>query len=214
MPPRRRSPTESSETRSALLDAAQSLMLKEGYAAVSSRRVAAEAGVNVALVYYYFATMDELFIALFRRGAETSLKRQAQVLASPQPLWGLWDLTHHQSNPGVTIEFIALANHRKAIRTEIAAYSKKFRLMQIETMSTVLEGYGVDLKAWPPASIILTMTGISRFLLIEEAFDLDLGHDETIDLLERHITALEGPRRSRPARQSSPQRAATEHTSL
>jgi len=214
MPPRRRSPTESSETRSALLDAAQILMLKEGYAAVSSRRVAAEAGVNVALVYYYFATMDELFIALFRRGAETSLERQAQVLASPQPLWGLWDLTHHQSNQAVTMEFIALANHRKAIRTEIAASSKKFRLMQIETMSTVLKGYGVDPEAWPPASIILMMTGISRFLLIEEAFGLDLGHEETIDLIECHITALEGPRQSIPARQSSPERAASQHTPL
>ena len=73
-------------------------MLEEGYAAVSSRRVASEAGVNVALVYYYFETMDDLFIALFRRGAERSLERQAEVLASPQPLWGLWDLTHHQTN--------------------------------------------------------------------------------------------------------------------
>lgn len=169
-------------------------MIDEGYAAVSSRRVATQAGVNVALVYYYFATMDDLFVALFRRGAERSLERQAQVLSSPQPLWGLWDLTHHQSDPAVTMEFIALANHRKEIRAEIADYSRRFRAMQLEVMTTVLESYGVDLARWPAASIIVMMTGISRFLLIEEGFDLDTGHAETVALIERHITALEGPR--------------------
>jgi AcrR family transcriptional regulator len=194
VPPRRRSRTESSEARDALLDAAERLMMEEGYAAVSSRRVATQAGVTVGLVYYYFATMDDLFIALFRRGAERSLERQAQVLSSAQPLWGLWDLTHQQSNPAVTMEFIALANHRKAIRAEIAEYSRKFRTMQLEVMGSVLEGYGLDPATWPPASVMVMMTGISRFLLIEEAFDLDTGHAETVALIEQQITALEGPR--------------------
>jgi AcrR family transcriptional regulator len=178
-----------------LLDAAQRLMLQEGYAAVSSRRVAAEAGVNVALVYYYFANMDELFIALFRRGADASLESQAKLLSSAQPLWGLWDLTHNQTSTALTMEFIALANHRKAIRAEIADYSKKFRLMQMETMSTVLENYGIDPKTRPPVSIILMMWAISQYLLIEEAFDLDFGHAETVALIEQDITDLEGPRR-------------------
>jgi AcrR family transcriptional regulator len=173
-------------------------MLEEGYAAVSSRRVAARAGVNVALVYYYFADMDDLFVALFRRGAEGSLERQAKVLSSPQPLWGLWELTHHQSNPALTMEFIALANHRKTIRTEIAGYSRKFRQMQLDTLSSALEHYGLDTIEWPPASLIVMLSGISRFLLIEQAFDIDTGHAGAVALIERHITALEGPRPSSP----------------
>ncbi len=58
--------------RSSLLDAAQQLMVEEGYAAVTARGVAAKANVNSALVFYYFETMDGLFIALFRArcGAE------------------------------------------------------------------------------------------------------------------------------------------------
>lgn len=206
MAPRRRSPAASSQTRSALLDAAQRLMLEEGYAAVSSRRVAAEAGVNVGLVYYYFANMDDLFIELFRRGADNSLELQAKVLASPQPLWGLWDLTHYQTSTDLTMEFIALANHRKAIRAEIASYSKKFRKMQLEELSSVIEGYGVDPATWPPASIILMMSGISQFLLMEKAFHLDAGHAETVALIERQITALEGPRRASPDESGRPSR--------
>ena len=192
---RRRSSAQSSETRSALLDAAERLMLGEGYAAVSARKVAAEAGVNVSLVYYYFANMDELFLALFRRGADVRLEEQAKVLASPQPLWGLWELTHHQTNTALTLEFIALANHRKTIRSEIADYSKRFREMQLYAMSPVLEGYGLDLERWSSATLILSMWGISQYLLIEQAFDLDTGHAETIASIEAQIAALEGPRR-------------------
>jgi AcrR family transcriptional regulator len=192
----RRSAVDDSNTRTALLDAARDLMVDEGYAAVSSRRVATKAGTNSALVYYYFDTMDGLFIELFRRGAEQSLARQARVLSSAQPLWGLWDAAHDQSSSALTTEFLALANHRKAIRAEISSYSKKFRQMQLDVMSTVLESYDIDLDKWPPATIILLMAGMSRFLLTEEAFDVHIGHAEMIALIERHIRELEGERRT------------------
>jgi hypothetical protein len=58
----------------------------------------------------------------------------------------------------------------------------------------VLDGYGLDTTQWPAASIILLMAAISRFLLMEEAFDVDVGHAETIALIERQIETLEGAR--------------------
>jgi hypothetical protein len=106
----------------------------------------------------------------------------------------------------LTLEFIALANHRKSIRAEIANYMKKFRAMQLDTMSTVLEAYGLDPETWPPGSIVLTMWGISQYLLIEQAFDLDTAHADTIALIEKHITALEGPRQSSPKQFAASQR--------
>ena len=89
----RRIGTESSATRTALLDAAQQVLLEEGYAAATSRRVAARAGLKPQLVHYYFRTMDDLFLALVRRGAEQNLERQAEALASPEPLRALWELS-------------------------------------------------------------------------------------------------------------------------
>ncbi|XVQ09406.1 TetR/AcrR family transcriptional regulator [Spirillospora sp. CA-255316] len=192
--PARRSPVDESATRTALLDAAEALMLEEGYAAVTTRRLGAKVGLNNALVFYYFGTMDNLFIALFRRGAERSLARLVEALRSPQPLWAFWELTHDFSSNALITEFTALANHRKAIRAEIAAYSKKFRTLQVETLSEVLEGYGVDSERWPPASLILLMASFSRFMHIEEEFDLDIGHAETVAVIEREIRALEGDR--------------------
>ena len=58
-------------------------MLDSGYAAVSSRRVAAVADVRPALVHYYFRTMDDLFLATFQRRAEQGLVHQQRALQSP-----------------------------------------------------------------------------------------------------------------------------------
>src|SRR3546814_14215452 len=87
----RRIGSEDSETRSALLDAAQKLMLEEGYPGVTSRRVAATAGLKPQLVHYYFRTMDELYIALLRWGASLNLERPARASASEQMLRAPWD---------------------------------------------------------------------------------------------------------------------------
>ena len=69
-------------------------MLEEGYAAATSRRVAAKAGVKPALVHYYFPSMDDLFLAVLREGAETNLVRQREALADDEPLHALWKLNN------------------------------------------------------------------------------------------------------------------------
>src|SRR5690348_8557259 len=157
---------DDSASRAALLDAAESLMVEHGYAAVTTRRVSQTAGVNNGLVHYYFGTMDDLFAETFRRRSERSLERLRHVLDDPQPLWALWEQSHDASSNAIVMEFIALANHRKAIKKEIAAYSRKHRRLQIERLTAVLEGYGVDLGRWPAGSLLILMTGTARFLLL------------------------------------------------
>lgn len=189
----RRRPTDA-DSRSLLLDAAEALLLEEGYAAVTSRRVGERAGTNPALVHYYFESMDGLFVELFRRGAERGLERQAQALQSPQPLWALWDALHDHLNNVRTVEFFALAHHRRAIQAEVVEYSKKYRELQLSVLSTVLAGYGIDVDAWPPAAVVLMMGSISLLLLIEKGFGFDLGHTEMVAVVEREIRSLEGDR--------------------
>ncbi len=183
---------EDSPTRAALLDAAQQIMLEEGYAAVSTRRLAARAGANPALVYYYFGTMDNLFIELFRRGAERSYQRQSEALNSAQPLWSLWEAIHDQSHTALTMEFVALANHRKTIRAEIANSSKRFRALQLDEVTRILDGYGYRSDIYTPAAVVLLMSSVSRFLRMEEAFGVDAGHRDVTALLETLLRELEG----------------------
>jgi len=191
----RRIGTETSKTRSTLLDAAEKLMLEEGYAAVTSRHVAARAGLKPQLVHYYFRTMDDLFLALFRRRAEQGLERQAEALASAQPLWALWDLSRDPRGTSLTMEFIALANHRKAIRAEIASAAERFRAEQLKGIEAVLGRYGIGVEQCPPMVFTVLLSSISRFLVIERVtLGMSTGHDETVAFVEDFLFRMEGKR--------------------
>lgn len=78
------------KNRGLLLDAAEQLMLEQGYAAVMSRRLASRPGLKHRLVHCYFPIMEELFLEVFRRQAEEGLEVQAQSLQSDQPSWAVW----------------------------------------------------------------------------------------------------------------------------
>ena len=193
----RRLGTETSKTRALLLDAAEKLMLEEGYAGVTSRRVAAQAGLKPQLVHYYFRAMDDLFLALYRRRAEQGLERQARALASAQPLWALWDLSRDSRGNALTMEFTALANHRKAIRSEIAASAERYRAEQFDGIKAVFERYGVSSDDLSPIVCTVLMTSISTFLVIEqETLGMSTGHAETVAFVEGLIRRLEGRRHS------------------
>jgi TetR/AcrR family transcriptional regulator len=198
----RRIGAESSKTRAQLLDAAEQLLLEEGYAGVTSRRVAAKAGLKPQLVHYYFRAMDDLFLAVFRRGAEHNLERQARALASPQPLWALWEFNNEPAGTTLTMEFAALANRRPAIRDEIASYAERFRKQEAEALDRVFRTYGIDRDELPPTAALIVMSSIPRILLIEAALGVRTGHAETVALVERYLTRLEGQRqpRSTPSR--------------
>jgi AcrR family transcriptional regulator len=192
----RRFGSETALSRGLLLDAAAVLMVKEGYPAVTSRRVATEAGLNPALVHYYFHTMDDLFLALYRRRAEQGRALQAQALASEQPLWALWDLSRNPEGTALTMEFVALANHRKAIRAEIGTTVEQFRSQELKVLSEVFKRYAVPPEEIPTIVPTIVLASIARFLAAEASLGMLSGHAETIAFVERFIRQLEGERRS------------------
>ncbi|WP_436790694.1 TetR/AcrR family transcriptional regulator [Yinghuangia sp. YIM S10712] len=179
------------KNRAVLLDATEQLMLEEGYAAVSSRRVAAKAGLKPQLVHYYFRTMDDLFLAVFRRLAEEGTKRQAAALASPQPLRAIWELSTEEFNTALTMEFVALANHRKAIRAEIVQHAERGRAELLTALPRLMERYSVSPDAFPPAVVAFLMTSISRMLVMEQAIGMSITHQETAAFVEDYILRLE-----------------------
>lgn len=189
--PRRLGTTEA-KSRSQLLDAARDLMLEEGYAAVTSRRVAARAGLKPQLVHYYFRTMEDLFLAVFRRRAEEGLARQEEAIASPQPVRALWELASEPRGNTFTIEFTALANHRKTIRTEIATYAERFRSRQLDVLQAAFEARGIDPADAPPALLAVLMTGVSQVLVMEGGLGMSMGHAETRAFVEEWLVRLEG----------------------
>jgi AcrR family transcriptional regulator len=180
------------KNRVLLLDAAEKLMIEEGYAAVTSRRLAGKAGLKPQLVHYYFRTMEELFLEVFRRRAEEALEVHALLLKSPQPLWALWRFGTDPAFTRISMEFMALANHRKEMRAEIAYYAERFREEERQAVTSALERYGDKGIDMPPVVWTVLMSSLSRFLVLEQAVGISGGHAETMELVESYLRHLEG----------------------
>jgi AcrR family transcriptional regulator len=182
------------KNRTVLLDAAEQLMREEGYAAVTSRRVADQAGLKPQLVHYYFRTMDDLFVELFRRRADEMVHYHQLALKAPQPLWALWELNTDAAGAAMTMEYIALANHRKTLRAEIARYAELFRTEQIKTITAAMARYNVPFEEFSPTVLMVLMTGATQVLVQEQLLGMTAGHAETMEFAGRWLTFLEGER--------------------
>ncbi|MFM9593926.1 TetR/AcrR family transcriptional regulator [Streptomyces scabiei] len=71
----------SEATRVKLLEGALRTLVEQGIAKTSARTIAATAGVNQALVFYHFGSVDELLAAACRYGAEQRVARHRERLA-------------------------------------------------------------------------------------------------------------------------------------
>ncbi len=191
--PRRRIGATNSETRARLVRAAEQLMLEEGYAAVTSRRVGLRAGLKPQLVHYYFRSMDELFVEILRSRGEENLSSFRSEVARDGSLSNLWRLSRDSGAAALVTEFAALANHRKAIRTEIAGYAERFRAAQLDAITAALSAAGVGDESVPPIAALLIMTGLSQVMALERALGVTTGHAAAVDFVDGLIAGLDPP---------------------
>lgn len=180
-------------TRHRLIEATAQIIHDDGYAAATSRRVAAKAGVKQALVYYYFPTMDDLFLEVLRTGADVALEQLRAALTDDDPLRALWQLNSDSRRSILNTEFMALANHRKVIGAELKTYAERVRDIETAAVTLVLRANGIDLNAYPPVAIAMLVAQIARSLANEVAVGVTRGHDELRALVERQIEALTRP---------------------
>ena len=73
------------ETRAAILAAAGRIFAKSGLAGARTDAIAAAAGVNKALLYYYFSSKESLFEAVVEDHFSGFNRQALEVLTSPGP---------------------------------------------------------------------------------------------------------------------------------
>lgn len=79
------------DTRTALLDAAESCLRAHGYSGLSTRRVAETAKMPLSQIHYHFGSKDALVLALLDHQNQRLLERQRATLGTDQPLWKRWE---------------------------------------------------------------------------------------------------------------------------
>lgn len=194
MSTKRRIGPDTSETYALILDAAEQVIRDEGYAAASSRRIATQAGLKPSLVHYYFPTTDDVFLAVFKRGAAQSDAMIERALTSDDPLRALWRFFADTSRNALALEFVALANHRKAIGAEIVRHSDAMRARQAAMIEQLLGARLDAADGVTPAGFSLVLAGIGRAIAMESELGISAGHTEARDFVEAWLDRLLSPR--------------------
>jgi AcrR family transcriptional regulator len=89
---RQQSPVERrGDVARSIIDATRTCLLESGYASLSTRRVAEEAGVPLSQIHYHFGSKRELLLAVLVAETERLLERQAAIYDLPEPLSTRWD---------------------------------------------------------------------------------------------------------------------------
>jgi AcrR family transcriptional regulator len=175
---------------SAMLDAAEDILREEGYAALTSRRVAERVGVKQRLVYYYFQTMDDLIVYTFQRLSTRELERLDAASASERPLHALWQVAIETSDARTISEFTALSLRIERLKAEVAGFVERSRAIQVGVVAAALERRGGGVRLAAPVWAMLA-TSLALTLTREAQLGIAAGHHETTAAVLAFLDELE-----------------------
>ena len=201
----RRVGAESSKTRQAILDCVERLLLESGYTGVTYRALAAEADVTPSLVQYYFPSLDSLFVAMVRRLVERDVDRWNDALERrpDEPLRVLWEYSFGEAAGAMSTELMALGNRRPALRAEISEGTERIRKAQFEALTAKYGDAAFLDDRFSSEAMVLLLTGIPKYLSLEDGINVDMAHRELINAFENYLESVEPGNRPR-SRKTAP----------
>jgi AcrR family transcriptional regulator len=198
----RRTPRELAIER--FLDAAERLLVRDGAAGISTRRLAEESGQNQGLVHYYFGSVDELLLQTMERFTDRILVRQRAMYGSDLPFIEKWraamgfieeDLA--SGYPKVWAELDALAWNKAELRERLHDVNDRWRSLLTEAMEEAIAEYGFEDPLFSP-EVWATLVGqFNKGLLTERLLGFDRGDAELLAAIDAWLVSLDSAARSR-----------------
>jgi AcrR family transcriptional regulator len=191
-----------SEARSAnegaFLDAAERLLVSSGYAGISVRRLAEEAGANHGLVHYYFGSMEELFLRVLERFTVRLVERQRAMYSTDAPFIEKWrtamrylDEDVEAGYPKVWFELQAMAWNHPDMRERVARVNSEWREVLTEALTVAAKEYGLDRRRFPVAAMVSLVMTFNEGMMLERVSGISAGHKELLSGIERWLQELE-----------------------
>jgi AcrR family transcriptional regulator len=176
--------TARSAAEEALLDAAERLLVEVGYAGITTRRLAEEAGVNHGLVHYYFGSNENLLVRALERFTERLIKRQRELYAADLPFIEKWrtamrylvseDVTYEK----VWLELQALGWNHPEQRERLARVNDEWRAVLTEAFAEPHRELGIEMPLEALVSLVMTF---NIGIIVERLGGIETGHEELLN---------------------------------
>lgn len=174
------------------LDAAERLLIEVGYAGVTTRGVAEEAGANKGLVHYYFGSMENLLVRVLERFTDRLIMRQRAMYAADLPFIEKWrqamrylDEDFASGYQKVWYELQALAWNRPELRERVAHVGEEWRAVLAEAFEQARREHPIDM---PPAAVVSLVATFNEGMILERLSGIDTGHGALLDWIDEWLT--------------------------
>lgn len=182
-----------------LMDAAERLLYDVGYAGVTTRAVAEEAGVKHGLVHYYFGSMDELLTQTLERFVDQLAEALEALYDDPglsfADKWRLgsqfWVDEPTSRFPKILLELLAMGWNMRSLQPRLTQVHARFRAIFERHFGQALRDYGLDETQFPLKVIVAAVTSFQLGVIVEGLSDVHEGHQELLDWIQRWIDGLE-----------------------
>jgi AcrR family transcriptional regulator len=172
----------------AFLDAAERLLVEVGYAGITTRGLAAEAGANKGLVHYYFGSMENLLVRVLERFTERLIARQRAMYAADLPFLVKWrqamrylDEDFASGYQKVWFELQALAWNRPELRDRVAHVDAEWRAVLGEAFEQARREHSIDMAGDALVALVATF---NEGLILERLSGVETGHRALIDWID------------------------------
>jgi len=186
--------TARSAAEEALLDAAERVIVDAGYAGITTRRLAEEAGVNHGLVHYYFGSVENLLVRMLERFTERLITRQHEMYAADMPFHEKWRtamrylMSEDVAYEKVWLEIQALAWNRPELRERVDHVNAEWRAVLTEAFAEPRERYGIEMPLDALVSLVMTF---NEGVILERLAGVETGQQELLDWIDQWMERKE-----------------------
>jgi len=179
------------DAEQALLDAAERLLADVGYAGVTTRRLAEEAGLNHGLVHYYFGSNENLLVHALERFTERLIARQRELYAADLPFAEKWRTAMHylvSEDVGyqkIWLELQAMAWNNPEFKARLARVNAEWRAVLTEAFEQPRRELGLEMPAEALVSLVMTF---NLGIIVERLGGIEAGHHELLDWIDQWIS--------------------------
>jgi AcrR family transcriptional regulator len=179
------SPRQTAEEN--LLDAAERLLVDVGYAGITTRRLATEAGVNHGLVHYYFGSIENLLVRVLERFTARLTARQRAMYAADVPFIEKWRqamrylVSEDVEYEKIWLELQALAWNRPELHERLSHINEEWRTVLLEAFEEPHREYGIPMPLDALVSLVVTF---NEGIIVERLSGITTGHAELLDWID------------------------------